>query len=71
MNFFLLFEATDIYSGEFVFTIWYKGIPGRGEAQPTTPDLTDFVPIIDIPEPDPEPVVVPEAVINTDKQEEE
>lgn len=30
-NFYLLFEALEIYSGEFVFSIWYNGVPGQGE----------------------------------------
>jgi hypothetical protein len=68
MNFFLLFEALEIYSGEFVFTIWYTGVPGRGDPQPTTPDLTDYEPIVNIPEPTiniPEPT--PEPVENNDQ----
>ena len=38
VNFFLLFEATSISSGDFVFKIWYNSVSGSGRSQPSTPD---------------------------------
>ena len=38
INFFLLFEATNISSGDFVFKIWYRQVAGSGKTQPTRPD---------------------------------
>ena len=31
VNIFLIFEATNISSGDFVFTIWYKNVSGSGK----------------------------------------
>ena len=38
VNFFLLFEALSISSGDFVFKIWYNKVSGSGRTQPTVPD---------------------------------
>ena len=38
VNFFLLFEALSISSGDFVFKIWYNKVSGSGKNQPSTPD---------------------------------
>ena len=36
INFYLLWEATDESSGDFVFRLWFKSVSGYGEAEPTT-----------------------------------
>jgi len=38
VNFFLLFEALSISSGDFVFKIWFNSVSGSGKTQPRTPD---------------------------------
>jgi hypothetical protein len=44
INFFLSFLAKSSNSGKFVFRIWYKAIPGTGEAAPTkVTEHEDFV----------------------------
>ena len=35
VNFFLLFQATSIESGDFVFSLWYETVPGGGSTEPT------------------------------------
>lgn len=35
VNFYLLFQSTAQVSGKFVFSIWFKSMPGTGSLQPT------------------------------------
>ena len=41
VNFYLLFQSTSQVSGKFVFTIWFKSIPGGGFEQPLKVTLED------------------------------
>jgi hypothetical protein len=52
INFWLLFEATDRTSGEFVFTIWFKETSGEGQEHLPAPGNPNAV----VDEPDPESV---------------
>ena len=38
INFFLLFEALSISSGDFVFKVWYNKLDGSDRSQPSRPD---------------------------------
>lgn len=40
-NFYLLFQSTSQVSGQFVFTVWFKKIPGDGFEQPRKVTLED------------------------------
>jgi hypothetical protein len=37
VNFYILFKSTSQTSGKFVFTIWFKTLPGSGAVQPNVP----------------------------------
>jgi len=44
VNLYLSFRALSSVSGDFVFNIWYKDIPGSGEREPTkVTEHSDFV----------------------------
>lgn len=38
VNMYLIFVANHSYSGKYVFNLWYTGVQGEGDPQPTSPD---------------------------------
>ena len=74
INFYLLLQAHEESSGDFVFKVWYKNVSGWGEQTPTKvtwpiPEEEEKVPDDPVPVPDPKENENTEPVETEEKEE--